>query len=583
MVRISDPETVDLPPQASSSKVKVVDGTSCCHGARQCGQLSVRLADGANALADFAFDKLPMELLAEIFKHARPDNILDAHIKKYPTSLAQVCRYWRSVALGAPTLWSNIYIMKYYTEETRMAARISLGRSRRCPLFLTWFSKEGQTNAEAQEVIDDLVIPYANRWQRITLFADGDEVADALVAMMEPLNFEILQDIEISRPSWGPDTSGLTLCRNAPLLRRCRLLRIPSLPPIPSNLVVLDYESIVIMLGQMPFDLDPLLEFLPHVAHSLEHLRFGPPSYNISVTLPKPRILLQNLKSLLVRDSYAIMEHILAPNLTYFAASLYIYAPEALEAAEMFHGFSAPKLQSIRFGGIPLLPLLALHDLPSMFPQLESAMFEGCDDELAFIDLLKPPRPKKSSSSRKAAKYPPKHRKVESPFPKLKELTISDVGNLASLQAAIEKRRKNGDKSLRTVHLPKRDVTEDIMRHLTRWLTKRGIELVLYERYELVMSGPSEFQDDFYDGESLLYDEIMDESEWSDEEDDDYDDYDDDVDDDEDNEDDDDHDDYEDDEDCDDYELWQRAMDRRCFAIDSDEEEEIEAEGFYDV
>ena len=575
MVRISDPETVDLLWRASSSKVKIVDGTSCCHGARQCGQLSVRLADGANALADFAFDKLPTELLVKVFKHARPDNIMDAHAKTYPTPLAQVCRYWRSVALDASTLWSNIYIMKYYTEKTRMAARISLERSKTCPLFLTWFSKEGQTNAEAQEVIDDLIIPYADRWQRITLMADGEEVADALVAAMGPLDFQILQDIEISRPSWGPYISELTLCRNAPLLRRCRLLRIPSLPPLPSNLVVLDYESVLIMVGEMPFDLDPLLKFLPHVAHSLEHLRFGPPSYNVSVTHPKPRILLPNLKSLLVRDSYTIMEHIIAPNLTYFAASLFIYAPEALEAAEMFHGFSAPKLQSIRFCGVPLLPLLTLHDLPSMFPQLESVMFESCDDESAFIDLLKPPRPTKPSSSRKAAEYPPKHRKVESPFPKLKELAIWDVENLASLQATIEKRRKNGDESLRTLRLSKDDVTEGIMRHLTRWLPKRGIELVLYERYELVMSGPSEFQDDFYDEESLLCDEIMDESEWSDEEDNDYDDY-------EDDEDDYDHDNYE--EDCDGYELLQRAMYRRCFGIDSDEEEEeIGASGFYDV
>ena len=137
MVRISDTETVDLPPQASSTKLKIVDGTSYCHGARQGGQLSVQLTEGANALADFAFDKLPTELLVETFKHARPDNILDAHAKKYPTPLAQVCRYWRSVALDAPTLWSNIYITKYYTEKTRIAARISLERSKMCPLFLT--------------------------------------------------------------------------------------------------------------------------------------------------------------------------------------------------------------------------------------------------------------------------------------------------------------------------------------------------------------------------------------------------------------------------------------------------------------
>ena len=540
-------------------------------GARRVVHL-VRLTDKENALAGFAFDKLPNELLVEIFKHARPDNILDAHAKKYPTPLAQVCRYWRSVALDAPALWSNIYVMKYYTEETRMAARVGLERSKMCPLFLTWFSKEGQTNAEAQEVIDDLIIPYANRWQRITLIADGEEVADALHAVMGPLDFQILQDIEVSRPTGRPSPSGLALCRNAPLLRRCRLRCIPSLPPLPSNLVVLD--CVLIMFAEEPLNLDPLLEFLPHVDHSLEHLRFAPPTSGVSVTPRKSRVTLPNLKSLLVRDSYTIMEHILAPNLTYFAA-LHTFRPEAQTAAEMFRSFSAPKLQSIRLDGTPLLPLLTLHHLPSMFPQLESAMFEGCNDISAFIDLLKPPQPKRPSSLQKAAKYPPKHRKVENPFPKLKELAIPDMENWASLQAAIEKRRKNGDKSLRTIHLPKKDVTEGTMRHLTRWLPKQGIELVLYEPGDLVMTTPPEFRDDFCNVESCLFDEIMDDSELDYEEDDDVD--------------------YEDYADFEDYDYWQgRLMDRPDYELpndylgaysdfDDEEEEEIEEGGFYDT
>ena len=561
MVRISDPETIGLPPQPSSSKLKIVDGTSRCHNARQGGQLSVQLTDGENAADDFAFDQLPTELLVEIFKHARPDNILDAHAKKYPTPLAHVCRCWRSVALDAPTLWSNIYIMKYYTEKTRMAARIGLERSKTCPLFLTWFSKEGQTNAEAQEVIDDLIIPYANRWQRITLIADGEEVADALHAVMGPLDFPILQDIEISRPTGRPSPSGLALCHNAPLLRRCRLRCIPSLPPLPSNLVVLD--CVLIMFAEEPLNLDPLLEFLPHVVHSLEHLRFAPPTSGVSVTPRKSRVTLPNLRSLLVRDSYTIMEHILAPNLTYFAA-LHTLRPEAQIAAEMFHGFSAPRLQSIRFDGIPLLPLLTLHHLPSMFPQLESVMFEDCGDVSAFIDLLNPPQPKRPSSLQKAAKYPPKHRKVENLFPKLKELAISDMENWTSLQAAIESRRKNGDKSLRTIHLPKDDVTEGTMRHLTQWLPKQDIELVLYEPGELAISLPPEFRDDLCNEEFCLFDVIMRESEV------DY---------------------EEDDVDYEDYEYWQGSlMDRHDYELPSnypgvydEEEEEIEGDGFYDT
>ena len=267
------------------------------------------------------------------------------------------------------------------------------------------------------------------------------------------------------------------------------------------------------------------------------------------------------------------MEHILAPNLTYFSA-LHTLRPGARPVAEMFHDFSAPKLQSIRFDGIPLLPLLTLHDLPSMFPQLESVMFEDCGDVSAFIDLLKPPQPKRPSSLQKAAKYPPKRRKVENLFPKLKELAISDMENWTSLQAAIESRRKNGDKSLRTIHLPKDDVTEGTMRHITQWLPKQGIELILYEPGDLAMYTPPEFQDDLYDEEFCLFDVIMDESELGYDEDDDVD--------------------YEDYADFEDYEYWRGSlMDRHEYELPSnypgaysdldDEEEEEIGDGFYDT
>ena len=214
--------------------------------------------------------------------------------------------------------------MKRYTEETREAARISLGRSKTCPLFLTWFSKEGQTDAEAREVIDDLIIPHANRWKRITLIANVEEVPDALLTAMGPLDFQILQDLEISRLS--PRLSWLTLGRNAPLLRRCQLRHISSLPLTPSNLVV--FDCLFVLLEEETFNLDPLLEFLPHVAHSLEHLRFGPPASDILVTPRKSRITLQNLVSLLVKDSDDIMEHIFTPNLAFLAAS-YPFNPDA--------------------------------------------------------------------------------------------------------------------------------------------------------------------------------------------------------------------------------------------------------------
>ena len=480
------------------------------------------MVDDENPLAGFPFDELPMELLVGIFHHARSTSMLDDSITKYPypVALSQVCRYWRKVALDAPTLWTDIHIVQYDTKEIREAARTYLERSKTCPIFLTWFPDHSQTYTDIREVIDDLIIPRAERWQRITLVAGNNTAIDALLTAMEFLDFPILQDLEIpcmlKRPS-----SNITLCRNAPLLRRYRVHECwdtPPLPPLPSNLVVLDFTFSA--AGSMDLDLDPLLEFLPHVARSLEHLRLGlHPLSEIRVTPRTSRIPLEHLKSLLIKGPHVIMDHISTPNLTYLTVS----CPHGVvDAVKMFKGFSVPVLRSIQFFDTPLRPILDAHHFPSIFPQLESATLTGCTDELSFVLLLEPPESKKSPSSQKA----PEHGEVQNPFPNLKELTISDMTIWTSLQAAMEKRLKNGDKTLRKIRLPKGEATEAIMPHLRRWLPARGIELVLYEPGELSTSTP-EFQDDFCDEEARLFLDMMELTGWEQysEEDDDIDDY----------------------------------------------------------
>ena len=458
------------------------------------------VVDDENPLAGFPFDKLPTELLIEIFHRARANSVLDDGNTNYPCpaalALTHVCRHWRNVALGAPTLWTDIRIVQYDTEEFREATRIYLERSKTCPIFLTWFSDPDPPYADVQRVINDLIIPQAARWQRITLLAGSNIAAEALLTAMEFLDFPILQDAEISCVFMELSSPNPTFCRSAPLLHRCRFRSVPSLPPQPSNLVVLD--CIFSASGLTEFDLDPLLKFLPHVAHSLEHLRFEPPSASKVRSTPRTsRIPLEHLKSLLIKDSYVIMDHILTPNLTYFVA-------DTMDAAKMFEHFSAPVLRSMQLYVASLLPILNAHDLPSIFPQLESITLSGCTDESAFAQLLEPPKPNKPPSLKKASKYPPKQRKAQNPFPNLKELTISDMTIWTSLQAAIEKRLKNGDKSLRKIRLPKGEATEAIMPHLRRWLPARGIQLVLYEPGKLG-GFPPEFQDDFCDEETELF------------------------------------------------------------------------------
>jgi len=183
------------------------------------------------------------------------------------------------VVLWAPTLWTNIDVPEYHTEEAKERARIYLERSKTCPIFLTWFTEEEKFRTDVPAIVKNIIIPGARRWQRITLFAGNKKVPDDFLAAIEPLNFPILQDLEIScKPFLDSYSPKSALRISAPLLSRCRLRDIPSLPP-PSNLVVLDYITLESEL-MTEFSLDPLLEFLPHIAHSLEHLRFGLPPFS---------------------------------------------------------------------------------------------------------------------------------------------------------------------------------------------------------------------------------------------------------------------------------------------------------------
>ena len=459
-----------------------------------------------NPLADFDFKKLPKELLVRIFRHARVDSALGAYINtfRYPVALSQVCRHWRTVAIGAPILWTNIDVPEYHTEGAKEGVRIYLERSKPRPIFLTWFAEAEEFHTDVPAIVENVIIPGAERWQRITLFAGDKRVTEAMLAAMEPLNFPILQDLEITcKPFLGSDLPKSALPPSVPLLRRCRLRSVPSLPP-PSNLVVLDYVFLE-SLWPAEFCLDPLLEFLPHVAHSLEHLRFGPPPIsNVRFTPRTTKIPLDNLKSLHTMESHAIVDHIITPNLAYFAAS---YSPvaDARWVAGVFEGFSAPKLQSIRFHRAPLLLLLTTHNLPSMFPKLESVLFSDCTGELALVPLLEPPKPKKPSSLKKASKHPPKVRKVENPLPHLKELAISDMKIWASLQAVIERRLQNGNKSLRKIQLPRGAATRIVVSRLHQWLPAHGIEFISYYPEELPKSTP-EFLDKFCDEDYDLFD-----------------------------------------------------------------------------
>ena len=481
------------------------------------------MAGDQNPLAGFPFDELPRELLLEIFKNAYPDNVYYGHRLRqrfvYPANLAQVCKYWRRLALEERSLWKNIYLMdSMYEYEMGAATRTYLERSKNLPLFLTWFSYRRRTRFG---VIKKLITSCAARLQRITVFVCNRDVLGKLTTEMGSLSFPFLQDFEISYMGNRSLPSSFTLYLEAPHLRRCKLDRVPFFQLPMSNLVVFDY-AMEVCETRGPVDLNPLLEFFPRVAHSLEHVRIKAHPTNVYVyTLNRPKIALQKLKSLIVQNSYIFMRHLLTPGLTYLKVSFSkSHLTNGKEVAEMFNDFSAPELRSIRFRRVPLLPLPASQNIPLMFPQLEFCAIVKCDMS-AFLPLLEPLEQKESPFSQEVSERPQKTQQAENPFPKLKELMIVGETSLTALQATIDKRIENGGKSLQKIYLECWDFPRPPGRRHTRataqHLGQQGIDLQVLncgDKLPETMTTPLAFQDHFFKDERGFFNDIL-ESEYS--------------------------------------------------------------------
>ncbi|KAG5640773.1 hypothetical protein DXG03_007242 [Asterophora parasitica] len=117
---------------------------------------------------------LPAELLCEIFEHfiAEPA-VVSARGPSTPAALTQVCRIWRKVAFSTPRLWDDIVIecgdwsnIIHLTQ----AVREHLGRSNELPITIHATGKASyNSNGAAGGRISNLLLPYANRTQHLTL------------------------------------------------------------------------------------------------------------------------------------------------------------------------------------------------------------------------------------------------------------------------------------------------------------------------------------------------------------------------------------------------------------------------------
>jgi hypothetical protein len=168
--------------------------------------------------------ELPNELLTEIFILSTPIpikipwSLVD---DRPPLSLFLVCSRWRSILLGMPGLWENIWVQYGYYESMRRMedmSRIShkiLSRSANhslslkidCPIL----------NTDNLETLPSLITNNTRRLVRLELDLSGKVLRELL--SLQHMHFDNLQYLSIFWHDEIPQSLPFTLFRHSPLLR----------------------------------------------------------------------------------------------------------------------------------------------------------------------------------------------------------------------------------------------------------------------------------------------------------------------------------------------------------------------------
>lgn len=120
---------------------------------------------------------LPVELLAEIFRHyvqivdySQPSHSLSVqpYSQTTPFLLAEVCYYWRSVALSMGDLWQSMFIGPPKMEHIPLV-RLWLNHAGEYPLSLSLFQSDRPSDSEIQATNEmlTLLVNRLHRWRTI--------------------------------------------------------------------------------------------------------------------------------------------------------------------------------------------------------------------------------------------------------------------------------------------------------------------------------------------------------------------------------------------------------------------------------
>jgi hypothetical protein len=106
------------------------------------------------------------EILSEIFLWCLGHDLLKS-AKSVPVVLGKVCRYWRSVAISTPNLWSSLDLNIHgkNVQSSSWLLNTALSRSGACPLTIILGMGMGKEGDEHFDSCLDAILNHSHRWK----------------------------------------------------------------------------------------------------------------------------------------------------------------------------------------------------------------------------------------------------------------------------------------------------------------------------------------------------------------------------------------------------------------------------------
>ncbi|KAK7051897.1 F-box domain-containing protein [Favolaschia claudopus] len=215
---------------------------------------------------------LPTEIIAEVFRQLLPSYPSPAASRGTlsPTNLTHVCRKWREIALGIPSLWRAVKLIPQPNLKGR--------ESRDCVAAL-WAKSSGSYPLSIDADIQYLAafLPHRTRWEHLSIRLD-------LFRIFEGGSLPSLKSLRLSADHYGCPAK----IDDAPLLRRVFIRGFD-----PQN-VALPWEHLTILSVTLsPSTWLPVLQHVSQLVHCVLQL-----SYDGPVTVPSeiPLLRLETLE-----------------------------------------------------------------------------------------------------------------------------------------------------------------------------------------------------------------------------------------------------------------------------------------------